>query len=617
MQGLVVEKQNNKIRINSRTWIIEKKSDGSNNGSNNGNNHAAPLVEAQAVAVKDKEKKGGKNRKGNIYLAGRTEGLSLNLERIYRNVIRYTEKLKSEDKIETPLTDNEPMLMRDTLSLLYYMGRKAVLKKFLSWKLKKQVKYLSNPYLFYLNKHLDFHSARVISMRTQTPMAPILTVYAYAYHILEEAYKNGRESITENHLMFELAEMLDMEEDKAEGEIEIMKAGKISGNMPVFDGGYVYLPWVYFLRKRALEMLNGNEAVNEVVIPAGNDNGNNEKISDNGIKDNGINDSGISDEKINNERISNLLSHKYTILTGGPGTGKTTLLEKIAKMFPNTQLSALTGKAAQRLGEDARTVHSLLGFGPRGFSKKELDCNLLIVDEASMINWRTLHAVLIASPRIIFSGDPEQLPPVGGESVFKKMIETLPVVKLDKPWRFKNGLCVETIKKETEKEIFVALSNLLNTLRHKDFQVITPIHGGLLGTRYLNTYIQGSFNPSPVILDDLRYKDRVIVTRNIYLDGELIAANGQVGIVEGVDTVEGNIYVCVQFQRNGRVLVERKDLELAYALTVHKYQGSECNYVVFVIPDRKKVREDFITDEMVLVGKTRGRMKTYVLETAG
>jgi ATP-dependent exoDNAse (exonuclease V) alpha subunit len=426
-------------------------------------------------------------------------------------------------------------------------------------------------------------------------MAPILVLYAYAYHILEEAYKNGRESMTENHLMFELAEMLDMEEDKVEGEIEIMKVGKISGNMPIFDGGYVYLPWVYFLRKKALEMLKGNEAV-KVSLP-GNSNGN--------------------EGDVNDGKIHELLSHKYTILTGGPGTGKTTLLERIAGIIPNTQLSALTGKAAQRLGEDARTVHSLLGFGPRGFSKKELDCNLLIVDEASMMNWRTLHAVLLASPRIIFSGDPEQLPPVGGESVFKKMIETLPVVKLDKTWRFKNGLCVETIKKETEKEVFVALSNLLTALKHKDFQVITPIHGGLLGTRYLNTYIQSSFNPSSVILDNLRYKDRVIVTRNIYLDGELIAANGQVGIVEGVDTVEGSIYVCVSFQRNGRVLVDRKDLELAYALTVHKYQGSECDYVVFIIPDRKKVREDFITDEMMLVGKTRGRMKTYVLEATG
>ncbi len=609
MQGLVVERQNNKIRINSRTWIIEKKE--------RENNYTPPLVESQAIAVKDKEKRGSKNGKGNLYLAGRTEILSLNLERIYRNVIKHTEKLKGEGKLETSLTDNEPLLMKDTLVLLYYMGRKAVLKKFLSWKLKKQVKYLSNPYLFYLNKHLDFHSSKVISMRTQTPMAPILTVYAYAYHILEEAYKNGRESITENHLMFELAEMLDMEEDKVEGEIEIMKAGKISGNMPIFDGGYVYLPWVYFLRKSALKMLaevkpDSNGAVNEIVLP----------------------DNGNGDSKKAHELLSQLAANKYTILTGGPGTGKTTLLERIAGIIPNTQLSALTGKAAQRLGEDARTVHSLLGFGPRGFSKKELDCNLLIVDEASMMNWRTLHAVLLASPRIIFSGDPEQLPPVGGESVFKKMIETLPVVKLDKTWRFKNGLCVETIKKETEKEVFVALSNLLTALKHKDFQVITPIHGGLLGTRYLNTYIQGSFNPSPVILDNLRYKDRVIVTRNIYLDGELIAANGQVGIAEGVDTVEGNIYVCVGFQRNGsyngshnsshngsqrngRVLVDRKDLELAYALTVHKYQGSECDYVVFIIPDRKKVREDFITDEMVLVGKTRGRMKTYVLEATG
>ncbi len=110
MQGIVVEKQKNKIRINSRTWIIEKKDKieknkikiegGNNNGSSHGNAQFSPLVESQAIAVKDKEKKKNNRQTGknNIYLVGRTEALSLDFERVYRNVTKYTEKLKEESK---------------------------------------------------------------------------------------------------------------------------------------------------------------------------------------------------------------------------------------------------------------------------------------------------------------------------------------------------------------------------------------------------------------------------------------------------------------------------------------------------------------------------------------
>lgn len=598
MQGLIVEKQKNKIRINSRTWIIEKKDKikdkdkigtegGNNNGNSHGNTQFSPLVESQAIAVKDKEKKknNGQTEKNNIYLVGRTEVLSLDLERIYRNVVKYTEKLKEENKLKTPLTGNEPILMKDTLSLLYYMGRKAVLKKFLSWKLKKQVKYLSNPYLFYLNKHLDFHSARVISMRTQTPMALILTAYAYTYHILEEAYKNGRESITENHLMFELADMLDIEEDKAKEEIEIMKTSKISGSMPVFDEGYVYLPWVYFLRKRVLDMFKGNEAV-KVNLPDNNNDG----------------------------QIQELLFHKYSILTGGPGTGKTTLLRKIAKTVDGCILAGMTGKAAQQLGEDARTIHSLLGYGPKGFQVKRLDCNVLVIDEASMINWRILYAVLKAADRVIFAGDPKQLPPIEGESVFTRMIEMLPTVQLKKVWRFVKGHNIWVMKKGSDGQIFNVLNGLMRKLKNKNFQIITPLHKGLLGTEYLNEYFQKVLNPNNDTIEGLKRGDRVIVNQNVYNEHkEMIAANGVTGVIYEMERTPDNIY-CLVDTANNRVLLKREHLDLAYALTVHKFQGSECDYTVFILPDKEKIREDFVTDEMVLVGKTRGRIKTFVLE---
>jgi exodeoxyribonuclease V alpha subunit len=307
------------------------------------------------------------------------------------------------------------------------------------------------------------------------------------------------------------------------------------------------------------------------------------------------------------ERIKTLLSRKYTILSGTAGTGKTTLLRKIAGFSNRILLSGTTGKAAKQLGNDAVTVHSLLGFRGCKFTVKNLDCDLLIVDEASMLNWATLYAILQAAPRVIFAGDPGQLPPVEGESVFKEMIELLPVVMLENVHRYNPVSHVKEIPVQNEWDAVNTIKKiaLFFQKRGDEFQVITPVHSGLLGTRQLNIMLQNTLNPDEGA--SLRIGDKVIVTKNIYVDGELLASNGQGGVVEKKEDDD-----CAIVKTGGeKILFKKDEIELAYALTVHKFQGSEADYVIFVVPFN--MEKEFLTEELLFTGKTRGRKKTFML----
>ena len=127
-------------------------------------------------------------------------------------------------------------------------------------------------------------------------------------------------------------------------------------------------------------------------------------------------------------------------------------------------------------------------------------------------------------------------------------------------------------------------------------------------------FLQKIVNPqSESVFQDIKAHDKVIVTENVYVDGELIASNGQMGYVVSKDM--GFIGLLLPSDGDGTVLIEPKDIKLAYALTVHKFQGSESDYVIFVIPPGTD--REFLTDEMVFVGTTRGRKMTYVIDGLG
>ena len=565
VRGIVVQSRNTRNgdlhRVRSRKWVFvpEKNSNPS-------------VIPTQGGTFKG-------NKRKNFLIAGDSGTYDIYTSKSYESVKRFAVK----ENFAVP--GYPSFLFKEMTALLWLMGKKAMLGKFLSFSYEKQIRYLQNPYLLYYRGHLDFHSTHVISERTQQPGSLAEKVYATSYHVVDEAYGNAQGSLPFSIVVEKVSRLLDLEQGDASSVME--EVAKLPHHKIVFSYDRIYLSSVFFLSRKAFAMLTDNPETFQIF-------------------------------STDDDHIRSLMDHRYTILSGTAGTGKTTLLKKIASMSSRVILSATTGKAAKLLGSNAVTVHSLLGYGRKGFSVDTLDCDLLIVDEASMLDWYILHAILKAAPRVVFSGDPGQLPPVEGESVFRRMIDVLPIVELTKKWRFANSgaPAVKVCHVDNDFSAMRLIKKIATTLKDhgKTFQVITPVHGGPLGTKQLNVFLQRIVNPqSESVFREIKAQDKVIVTENVYVDGELIASNGQVGYVVSKDME----FIGVQFPSDGdgAVLIEPKDMELAYALTVHKFQGSESDYVIFVIPPRTD--REFLTDEMMFVGTTRGKKMTYVIDGLG
>lgn len=561
MKGVVVQKEKTRtgerVRIRTRSWAFipdEVKND-----------ELDIIQEAQIEGKK----------KDDIFIAENVDILKRsNPDRVFKSVKNFAEKNGFR------LIDDISPVLKQMLVYLYLMNRKAVLKKYLSWNMDKQWEYARNPYLFYLRNYMDFHSALVLSKVTLRPLFLKDMIGAYGYFVLTEAYKDGKESLPLKEFMERVSDTAKVSVEEVENVFSDFFDMK--GQKFVFDLDRAYLSKIFYLKKKCLTILERNPF---------------EPYS----------------HAEDNENINELIKWKYSILTGGPGTGKTTLLKAIGGRFKNSILSATTGKAAKRLGSEAVTVHSLLGYSRNGFAVKELNCDMLIVDEASMLDWVTLHAILTSAPRVIFAGDPKQLPPVEGESVFLKMLEIVPVITLEKAYRFinkKDNVKEYMVKNDTEGLVTIKKIVKLLKEKQKEFQVITPVHSGLLGTRCLNKVLQNVVTPNGKNPNPLRKGDKVIVTKNVYKNGKLVVSNGQMGILE-----KDSGHTAVIRIDNELIEVNNDCIKLAYALTVHKFQGSEADYVIFAMPSY--VGKEFLTDEMVFVGTTRGRVRTFVVKSGG
>ncbi len=330
--------------------------------------------------------------------------------------------------------------------------------------------------------------------------------------------------------------------------------------------------------------------------------------------------------------IRNAVSRKVMVITGGPGTGKTTLINGIIQILKrkdrNILLAAPTGRAAKRLSEatglEAKTIHRLLEFSPRSMrfertTDNPLEADILIVDEVSMVDIVLFYNLLKAVPsnaQVILVGDIDQLPSVGPGNVLKDVISSgcIEVVRLTEVFRqaqqsmiIVNAHRVNAgqnpypkakegkgdfffIDRDEPEEILKTLKLLVAKkipesfkLTAEDIQVLTPMHMGLLGASNLNKELQQLLNPSGETLSRgshvFRVGDRVMQIRNNY---DLDVYNGDIGKITSLDQVERVVKVDI----DGRpVTYEYSDLDeliLAYACSVHKSQGSE--YPAVVVP---------------------------------
>ena len=358
-------------------------------------------------------------------------------------------------------------------------------------------------------------------------------------------------------------------------------------------------------------------------------------------------ESGIEYSEEQTQAIREAATSGLLLITGGPGTGKTTILRGILELLGQNQLRCLlaapTGRAAKRLtevtGEDASTIHRLLeaGIDPatgKMFFARDaenpLKCDAVIVDEMSMVDVSLLYSLLQAIPtgkRLILVGDPDQLPPVGPGFPFGDMLRSgsLPIVRLTEIFRqarkslivmnahrvnqgeMPDLKCVSSdfffMRRTSEEAVCTLIRDLCATrlpqkmgIPTDQIQVLSPTRKGAVGTVNLNRLLQAALNPQSPDKKERSYGDyqfregdRVMQIRNNYdilwkkADGSAVGAgifNGDVGRIQTIDPASETLTVLFDDRLAEYDFTQLGELEPAYAMTVHKSQGSEYRAVI-------------------------------------
>lgn len=450
----------------------------------------------------------------------------------------------------------------------------------------------------------------------------------------------------EGHVYAELEQLVEAATKLLEAEetpVRQALASMMEAKDVIADNNVVYLPPFYHaengLAKRLQSLLADTSLFNSDIAA--------EPEAEYGVKSGGI----VYDE-VQQAAIQKALDSKVMVLTGGPGTGKTTTTQGIIAAFKARHMSILlaapTGRAAKRMteatGMEAKTIHRLLEYNPMdGYKRNDenpLEGDALIVDECSMIDILLFYNLMKAIPlnmRLILVGDIDQLPSVGAGNVLRDIIDSqqIPVVRLTRIFRqaqssrivmnahainaghfpnIKNGLDTDFffINQEDADEMVKLIIGLVRERLPKEYgyppkeiQVLTPMQRGTVGAGNLNIELQNALNPTGPSLArggyTFRQGDKVMQIRNNY---DKNVFNGDIGNITAVDTNERTLTVTFDNRLVEYDITELDEIVLAYAVTIHKSQGSEFPVVVMPVTMKHFV---MLQRNLIYTGITRAK----------
>jgi exodeoxyribonuclease V alpha subunit len=502
----------------------------------------------------------------------------------------------------------------------------------------------ANPYLLARDiSGIGFKTADTIAAKIGIPADSIMRASAGILHTLLEAQNQGHCALPRELLLPNARQLLDMDEGILERALKVMldEGGVVEDRMTEQD--LIYLP----------TMRHAEQIIASVMTSLSRKPSNYPSIDVEKalawLKDK----VGRQLAPTQTEALLRSLAARVLIITGGPGVGKTTLMHSILSVLLAKKVKCLlcapTGRAAKRLSEstgvEAKTIHRLLEYQSGHFTRnasQPLDCDLLVADESSMVDAHLMSKLLQALPErahLILVGDVDQLPSVGAGRVLGDLMESgvIPVVRLTEIFRqssssriivnahrINSGEMPETIvdsdfffiEREEAEQITASLLDVVATRIPRklgvdpirDIQVLCPMNRGSLGAIQMNKHLQERLNP-PRSGDaevekfgwHFRPRDKVIQTRNNY-DKDVF--NGDIGFVESIDAAEREIRIIF----DGRSVIydfhELDEVSLAYAITIHKSQGSEFPVVVMPLAMQQFL---LLQRNLIYTGVTRGK----------